>query len=153
VAPYGPFAYIRRKLEPLRAKRAGEILLKAYDSWISYRNRPGIMLAALSLAITTHICVVSSAIVCAKALGVMSMHLYQYYLLVPMGLLTTAIPVAPAGLGVGHVAFGKLFAIGGSNHGAEIFTLFITVQILINLTGIFYYLRSKKPAQPIESVV
>jgi hypothetical protein len=72
------------------------------------------------------------------------MSAYQYFLLVPMGLLTTAIPIAPAGLGVGHVAFAALFSLAGSEHGAEIFTMYVTIQIVINLTGVFFYLRSPK---------
>lgn len=145
---WGPLAYLRQRLEAIRGRRIGEIVLKAYDAWMSYRDSPRILLYALLLAVMTHICVVGAAMLCAHALGETHLSAYQFFLLVPMGLLTTAIPVAPAGLGVGHVAFARLFGAAGSTLGAEIFTLFITVQILINLSGVFFYLKSPKLRGP-----
>jgi hypothetical protein len=52
--------------------------------------------------------------------------------------------VAPAGLGVGHAAFHALFLLVGSSHGSELFTMLVTLQILFNLMGVFFYLRSPK---------
>jgi uncharacterized protein (TIRG00374 family) len=141
---WGPLAQLRRKMDGLGANRAGTILLQAYDAWVSYRKQPSILLRALLLAVFTHLCVVSVVFICARALGDDHLQLYQFMLLVPIGLITTAIPVAPAGLGVGHVAFAALFGMAGSKHGAEVFTMLVTVQILLNMTGIFFYLRSPK---------
>jgi uncharacterized membrane protein YbhN (UPF0104 family) len=129
--------------------RAGKIFLDAYDSWISYGKQPMVLVKALCLSVLTHVCMVTVAILCSKALGEGQIAYFQYFLLVPMGLLTTAIPIAPAGLGVGHVAFAALFAMAGSSHGAEIFTMLVTVQICLNLTGIFFYLRSSKVSPPV----
>ncbi len=143
---YGPFAAIRRKMEALRKIPGGEMGLKAYDAFMSYRKHPEALLQALLMSVCTHISVVTSVIFAALALGDNHLSLYQYFLLVPVGLITTAIPIAPGGLGVGHVAFQALFQLAGSPHGAEIFTLYIMLQIMVNLTGVFFYLRAPKIA-------
>jgi glycosyltransferase 2 family protein len=73
----------------------------------------------------------------------------------PIGVLTTAVPVTPGGLGVGHVAFDKLFNMIGLNHGATDFNLYIISQLLMNLLGVIPYisLRRHQPLPMNESEV
>lgn len=144
VSVWGPLAYLRRKMDVLGKNRLGEVFLQAYDAWLSYRDRPWILVASVLISIVNHLCMVSVIMLAARAIGEESISAFQYFLLVPIGLLTTAIPVAPAGLGVGHAAFEALFGLVGSTHGPELFTMLVTVQILFNLSGIFFYLRSPK---------
>ena len=66
--------------------------------------------------------------------------LMSYFLLVPLGLLVTAIPLSPAGLGVGQVAFLALFHLAGTAQGANLFTLYMASSVLINLAGALLYL-------------
>ena len=66
--------------------------------------------------------------------------LMSYLLLVPLGLLVTAIPLSPAGLGVGQVAFLALFHLAGTAQGANLFTLYMASYVLINLAGALLYL-------------
>lgn len=141
---YGPFAVIRRAMERLKRLPGGEAFLKAYDAFMSYRQHPEVLFQSLALSVCTHISVVTAVIFCSLALGENQLGLYQFFLLVPVGLITTAIPIAPGGLGVGHVAFQALFKLAGSNHGAEIFTLYVMLQIFVNLSGVFFYLRAPK---------
>jgi uncharacterized protein (TIRG00374 family) len=147
---WGPLAWVRKKMDGLQGKRVGEVLLQAYDALLSYRENPMILLQALVLSVLTHLLIVTVVIFCAQALGEDKLQFFHFFLLVPIGLLTTAIPVAPAGLGVGHVAFAALFGLVGSTHGAEVFTMLVTIQIALNLTGVFFYLRSPK-IQPQDS--
>jgi hypothetical protein len=72
----------------------------------------------------------------------------SYFLLVPLGLLVTAIPVSPAGLGVGQVAFLALFHLVGASQGANLFTLYMASYVVINLTGALLYLFPLQPAVP-----
>lgn len=144
----GPLRFLRTSMQGLEKYKLGKIFLEAYDSWIAYGENPMVLVRALVLSVLTHVCIVFVVILCAKALGEGQIAGFQYFLLVPMGLLTTAIPIAPAGLGVGHVAFAALFGMAGSSHGAEVFTMLVTIQILLNLTGIFFYLRSPKIVAP-----
>ena len=69
--------------------------------------------------------------------------------LIPLGLIATAIPISPAGIGVGHVAFENLYNLSGLKEGANIFNLFIINQIFIYLLGFFPFLfyRRKRGAK------
>jgi uncharacterized membrane protein YbhN (UPF0104 family) len=75
-----------------------------------------------------------SLILFGVALG-MEISLTGYLVLVPVGLMLTAIPITPASLGVGQVAFLALFQLAGSPQGANLFTLYMISQVLINLSG------------------
>jgi uncharacterized membrane protein YbhN (UPF0104 family) len=72
----------------------------------------------------------------------------SYFLLVPLGLLVTAVPVSPAGLGVGQLAFLALFHSVGTSQGANLFTLYMASFIVINLTGALLYLFPFPAAMP-----
>ena len=67
----------------------------------------------------------------------------------PIGITTTAIPLMPGGLGVGHVAFDTLFKMVGLEHGANVFNLFVISQLILNCLGFIPYLSLKKI--PIEA--
>jgi glycosyltransferase 2 family protein len=75
-----------------------------------------------------------SLIMFGVALG-MDVSLTEYLVLVPVGLMLTTIPITPASLGVGQVAFLALFRLAGSAQGANLFTLYMISQVLINLSG------------------
>ena len=69
-----------------------------------------------------------------------------YLMLVPLGLLVTAIPVSPAGLGVGQVAFLALFHLAETSQGANLFTLYMASFVVINLAGAVLYLFPRMEA-------
>ncbi len=64
---------------------------------------------------------------------------------IPAGLIAVAIPIAPAGLGVGHLAFDSLFRYAGIAGGASFFNLFFLCNISVNLMGLIPYLLTSKP--------
>lgn len=64
----------------------------------------------------------------------------------PIGVLTSALPLAPGGLGVGHAAFEKLFTLIGLSQGANIFNIYTLVMLCFNLTGFVPYLYLKRIA-------
>ena len=72
--------------------------------------------------------------------------LFGYLVLAPLGLMVTAIPVTPAGLGVGQVAFLSLFHMFGTSQGANLYTLYAASFVLINLSGAFLYMSSQIPS-------
>ena len=74
----------------------------------------------------------------------------SYWILVPLGLMVVAIPITPAGLGVGQVAFLALFHTVGSSQGANLFTLYMVSYGLINLSGAgeFVFSRLRGPLPP-----
>jgi glycosyltransferase 2 family protein len=80
----------------------------------------------------------------------------QYaFTFMPLGFITIAIPISPAGLGVGHAAFAKLFSLFGITGGASLFNLYFLSWIVINMFGSIPYLfgghkHSLKEAQEME---
>ena len=77
-----------------------------------------------------------------KAFGE-TIHALQVFICFPLGLLVTAVPVAPAGVGTGHAAFSYLFQLFGSLRGADIFSLYVLNQFLIGAVGGMVYLKAK----------
>jgi uncharacterized protein (TIRG00374 family) len=67
---------------------------------------------------------------------------------VPMGFVVTAVPIAPAGVGVGQVAFLYLFQTymnKTSQFGAISITIFQLTNAVWSLVGVIFYLRRRKP--------
>jgi hypothetical protein len=62
----------------------------------------------------------------------------------PLGLLTVVIPISPAGMGVGHVAFDRLYAAIGLSGGATVFNIFLLGQMVPCLFGVIPYLLLKR---------
>jgi uncharacterized protein (TIRG00374 family) len=67
----------------------------------------------------------------------------QYaFTFIPVGLIATAIPISPGGLGVGHVLFANLFSYVKINNGASLFNLFFLCNFGHNFLGVLPYLIS-----------
>ncbi|MFT6632337.1 MAG: hypothetical protein ACJAS4_002300 [Bacteriovoracaceae bacterium] len=58
----------------------------------------------------------------------------------PIGFISLAIPIAPAGLGVGHVVFETLLGYFGVSNGASLFNIYFFVIMFSNLTGVLPYI-------------
>lgn len=63
---------------------------------------------------------------------------------IPIGFIAVAIPISPAGLGVGHMAFEKLFGYFSIDGGANFFNLYFLSLVFINLFGFIPYILSGK---------
>lgn len=69
----------------------------------------------------------------------------QYvFTFIPVGLIATAIPISPGGLGVGHVLFANLFSFVKIANGASLFNLFYLCNLSHNLFGAVPYMVSGK---------
>ena len=66
--------------------------------------------------------------------------LSRVFTFVPLGLMSTALPISPAGMGVGHAIFGSLFSYYGVAKGASLFNLYFLCAVFVNLLGIFPFL-------------
>lgn len=79
--------------------------------------------------------------------------LSMVFTFVPLGMMAIAVPISPAGLGVGHAIFDKLFSFFGIHQGASLFNLFFISMVINNLLGIIPYLTAgkRKSLEEIES--
>ena len=84
------------------------------------------------------------AIVCylfASALGETHIYLTDVLFAVPVGLAVASIPLMPAGIGSGHLAFTLLFQLMGSMRGADLFTLVVLFQMVLGGIGGIAFVR------------
>jgi len=65
--------------------------------------------------------------------------------IIPLGVLATIVPLAPGGMGIGHVAFDQILSAINIDGGANLFNIYFLGQITLNLIGaIPYIILSKK---------
>jgi uncharacterized membrane protein YbhN (UPF0104 family) len=63
--------------------------------------------------------------------------------LFPFGFLANSLPITPGGLGVGEIAFGKLFDLAGLTGGVEALLGWRMLTLVIDLLGLFFYLQGR----------
>lgn len=84
--------------------------------------------------------------ICSE-LGLSNIKFSSLMIIYPIGSLITILPIAPGGLGVGHVAYEKLFQMVGASGGANAFNLYFIGQMLLNLLGFLPFIFIKKKNQ------
>lgn len=131
-----------RLLKFLRKLPAGEYFAKLYEALKAYESCRHYVVKGLLISLGIHFIIISVFILLSRTIGGFEgVSVSQFYFLVPFGLLVTAIPIAPAGLGTGHAAFAWLFQQVQTKGGADLFTAFVSFQILISLLGGLFYMR------------
>ncbi len=120
----------------------GELFLKLFEAVKAYEDRREYLLKGFLVSVAIHLTIISGFYFLSRSLGGFEqVPLLKFYFLVPFGMLVTAIPIAPAGLGTGHAAFLWLFQLAGSPGGADLFTAYVSFQILLSLVGGIFYIR------------
>ena len=133
-------------IEPLAARfRPVLIFRKVLLAIIQYQHHKGVLALSVLISLFNHGLGIGMFYLCAQALGTapVNMNIAQFLLVVPLGLVTTAIPISPAGVGVGQAAFFTLFSLlpGYSGRlGSEACTVFQVVMIAVYLTGFIVYI-------------
>ena len=105
------------------------IFTRLYSSLRHYHHCRGTVIKVMILSAGVHLAVGWSCFHFAQALGETQILLQSLWIVVPLGLLVTAIPVAPAGVGIGNVAFFYFFHLIGSERGADVFILYALTSI------------------------
>lgn len=119
-------------------------LNRIYEGIRNYHPHRRMVLSSLGLSCIIHFL---AALACMEFFFILEPASAAYpdllgaFVAVPLGLLVTAVPVAPAGVGTGHAAFSWLFLLLDSSAGANIFSLNVLVQVLFGALGGLVYLR------------
>jgi len=100
-----------RRLPP----RIAAPLMKVDEAVFFYRRHKGGILVWLLVGTVNHVVTVASFWFMGRALGV-GMPAAEYFVLVPVILIISAVPIAPNGWGVGEFLFGNLFARFGAGY-------------------------------------
>lgn len=152
---YGYLFMVRERHDPLlrglrrieKKFKPVEAITRVYSSLRHYHNHRSTVLKVLAVSAIIHLTVGWSCLRFASALGDTHLSLLSLYVVVPLGLLVTAIPIAPGGVGTGNVAFLYLFHLIGSERGADVFSLFAVTQIAFGCLGglVYFRFRAGKP--------
>lgn len=106
----------------------GGTLTKIDQGLAIYRHSPGRLAAAYLMSLPLQVCGVLSFWAIGEACGA-GLRLQDDFVIFPVVQTISAIPLAPAGWGVGETLYGHSFRLFGSS-----FTLGVTVSILFRLT-------------------
>ena len=123
------------------------IINRVIESLLEYRSQPSVVLRAIAVSIVAQALGCLAFYLSALALGYGDIPLPAYLLVVPLGLVSTALPLAPAGIGVGQTAFYALFHLlpgVTGDMGANTCTVFQCLTVLMDLTGLAFYLTYKQ---------
>jgi uncharacterized membrane protein YbhN (UPF0104 family) len=111
-----------------------------------YRRNPAVVLNALALSVLNQTITCCSFYLALRSTGVTGLSMSQFFLIVPLGMVTGAVPISPAGIGVGQAAFFALFKIVApayASAGTDAFTVFQAMFIVLCLSGLFWYVAYK----------
>lgn len=120
-----------------------------FETLHSYRHQPGALLLAMLMSGLNQILMVAFVVAIGQAMEI-QLPLAAYFFLVPIGTVVQALPISPAGIGVGQAAFYYLFnqyLHTQSPLGPTAVTATQLASFTWGLLGAFFYLRRKKPAE------
>lgn len=117
------------------------------DAVVAYRDAPLVIGVALLLSLLSQVAICASFALILHVMGSRPMSVSALFATVPVALIASMIPLTPASIGVGQIAFFTLFQLtsGRGTDGANAFTLYQCVYLVMSLTGLAFYLRSKSP--------
>lgn len=142
---HGTLKRIIQKL-PLSTK-----LMKLYESMHLYGKDGKRFVLVILLSLTAQACSILFLYLAGTLAGFTDIPAKTYFLVAPLGFMATAIPISPAGVGVGQAAFYFLFNLYNGNTsdiGPTCITALQVGTFLASLPGAFFYLRRKDRVQP-----
>jgi glycosyltransferase 2 family protein len=111
-----------------------------------YHRQSSVIPIALVLSVLNQGLTCGMYYLALRASGVVDLPAGEFFLIVPLGLVTSAIPISPAGVGVGQAAFFALFHIVAPAYaaaGTNALTAFQVMFILVCLSGLYWYISYK----------
>jgi uncharacterized protein (TIRG00374 family) len=126
----------------------GTTIHKLYQILHAYRKSPRALLQAVVLSFAAQLLIVAFVYAIGYAMDVSEIPLSGYFFLVPISTVAQAIPIAPAGIGVGQAAafflfklyLGKEIPLGPISVTAAQLTM-----LFWGMAGLYFYLTRKKP--------
>jgi glycosyltransferase 2 family protein len=119
---------------------------RIFEALHEYRRRTGIIPIALAISVANQGLTCAMYYLALRTTGIMDIPMGQFFLIVPLGMVTNAIPISPGGVGVGQAAFFALFQIVAPRYtsaGVDAVTVYQVMYILICLSGLYWYVSYK----------
>ncbi len=129
-----------------------EFFLKIYSSFGEYRHQKLAFFKAIILSFLAQAISIFYFVYLGQHLGFAEIPLTTYFFAVPVGFMITAIPISPAGVGVGQAAFLFLFntisSAAPNSVGALIITGFQIFSFIFSMFGAIFYISLGKKNNP-----
>jgi len=122
------------------------VLRNVFRALHEYRRKTRVIPVALALSVLNQGLTCGMYYLALRATGVVDLPMGQFFLVVPLALITSAIPISPGGVGVGQAAFFTLFQIVAPKYaaaGTNAVTVFQVMYILVCVSGLYWYLSYK----------
>lgn len=132
----------------------GEKWLRLYHGAQAYGQSRHGLYWAVALSVVSQFLSIFFMMFIGYRLGETSVPVDAYFFAVPLGFIISSVPIAPAGLGVGQIAFLVLFQMytgQSSQLGQTAITAFQLAVLVWGFFGAFFYLRRKHPASFAET--
>jgi hypothetical protein len=141
----------------LRALPMGTKFVRIYESLHSYGKDFRHVVFSVLLSLFAQTFSILFMILAGTVSGIIDMRWGTYFLVAPLGFMATAIPISPAGVGVGQFAFYYLFNLYSgrpSDLGPMVITASQVATFIFGLIGAFFYMQRKEkaPASLTENV-
>jgi len=124
-----------------------DVLINSYNALHSYSSKKEKLFQALLISLLTNMIMLYVFYMIGREIGETVIPFLGYCSIVPAGVITLSIPIAPAGIGIGQAAFYNLFKWYGAQSGtfgATIITVFQLIQLMVNVSFVFVYLSNKR---------
>ena len=121
---------------------------KIFEAVHLYSHSRGAVIWALVLSLLSQLVAVAFVYAVGYLLGDEQVGVQTYLFAVPIGFIVSAVPILPAGIGVGQVAFSYLFRVHShtdTSIGQTAITAYQIVTFALSLLGAIFYLLRKKP--------
>lgn len=127
---------------------AGEKANNLLRSFWAFGDNRKVVFKCLSLSILGQLLLISGFSIFALPSIGSTEKVLDIVTVLPLGLVITAIPIAPGSIGVGHIAFDKIFQMVSIQDGANIFNIYYLTILFLNVLGaipyLFYFKRAKE---------
>lgn len=126
--------------------------LKLYDSLYLYGHSYKTLIFAVVVSLVAQTCSILLLALVGAASGVY-VPLQTYFLVAPLGFMAIAIPISPAGVGVGQAAFYFLFNLYTGQKtelGPTTITALQVINFIFSLSGAFFYLQRKDRVKELD---
>jgi len=132
-----PVLRIFRRLASLASFLSGP--LRVFEGIRVYQDKRSVTFASIAASAVAHGLLVVAWMCYVRAMALEGIPMAALFVVVPIGLLVASIPIGAAGIGTGHAAFLAIFALLGSDRGADRFNLVLMFQFaLAGIGGLFY---------------
>ena len=114
--------------------------VKIYLGFKEYQDKKMILISTLCLSVFNQ----ALAFICLFKISEIIFdpvpNFVEQILVAAIGMISTAIPISPGGIGIGHAAFKAVYELLGVREGADLFNLYVVLQFSIYIWGFVPYL-------------